>query len=82
MGKRELVALLSLSSWYLVIVVWLFLEVPWVCLHFVIVIILTISEPLSLLGSLNLVAYFTIYIYLIEHSPDSFGGNAGANTGK
>ena len=31
MGKRELVALLSLSSWCLVIVVWLFLVVPWVC---------------------------------------------------
>ena len=32
MGKRELVALLSLSSWCLVLVVWLFLAVPWVCL--------------------------------------------------
>ena len=30
-GKRELVALLSLSSWSLVIVVWLFLGVQWVC---------------------------------------------------
>ena len=37
MGKRELVTLLSLSSWCLVIVVWLFLAVPWVCLQFVIV---------------------------------------------
>ena len=37
MGKRELVALLSLSSLCLVIVVWLFLPVPWVCLWFVIV---------------------------------------------
>ena len=35
--KRELVALLSLSSWCLVMVVWLFLAVPWVCLRFVIV---------------------------------------------
>ena len=35
-GKRELVALLSLSSWCLVFVVWLFLAVPWVCLQFVI----------------------------------------------
>ena len=34
MGKRELVALLSLSFWCLVIVVWLFLVVPWVCLQF------------------------------------------------
>ena len=38
MGKRELVVLLSLSSWCLVMVVWLFLAVPWVCLRFVIVI--------------------------------------------
>ena len=30
MGKRELVALLNLSSWYLVMVERLFLEVPWV----------------------------------------------------
>ena len=38
MGKKELVALLSLSSWCLLIVVWLFLAVPWVCLQFVIVV--------------------------------------------
>ena len=38
MGKRELVALLSLSSWCNVIVVWLFLAVPWVCLQFVILV--------------------------------------------
>ena len=37
--ERELAALLSLSSWCLVIVVWLFLSVPWVCLQFVIVIL-------------------------------------------
>ena len=30
MGKRELVALLNLSSWCLVIVEWLFLAVSWV----------------------------------------------------
>ena len=36
--KRELVALLSLSSWCLVVVVRLFLAVPWVCLRFVIVV--------------------------------------------
>ena len=34
MGKRELVALLGLSSWCLVMVVWLFLTVPWDCLRF------------------------------------------------
>ena len=38
MGKRELFALLSLSSWCLVMVVWLFLTVPWVYLRFVIVV--------------------------------------------
>ena len=39
MGKRELVALLScLSSWFLVMAVWLFLAVPWVCLRFVCVV--------------------------------------------
>ena len=36
--ERELVALLSLSSGRLVIVVWLFLVVPWVCLQIAIVI--------------------------------------------
>ena len=36
-GKRELIALLSLSSWCLVIVVCIFLAVPWVSLQFVIV---------------------------------------------
>ena len=38
MGNRELVALLSLSFWCLVIIVWLFLVVSWVCLQFVIVV--------------------------------------------
>ena len=37
-GKRELVVLLSMSSWCLVIVMWLFLAVPWDCLQFVIVV--------------------------------------------
>ena len=38
MGKRELFALLGLSCWGLVIVVWVFLVVPCVCLQFVIVV--------------------------------------------
>ena len=38
MGKRELVALLNLSSWCLMVVEWLFLAVPWGCLPFVIVV--------------------------------------------
>ena len=38
MGKRELVALLNLSSWYLVMVERFFLAVPRGCLQFVIVV--------------------------------------------
>ena len=38
MGKSELVALLYVSSWCLVMVERLFLEVPWGCLRFVIVV--------------------------------------------
>ena len=38
MGKRELVALLNLSSWCLVMVERLFLAVPRGCLQFVIVV--------------------------------------------
>ena len=38
MGKRELIALLNLSSWCLVMVEGLFLVVPGSCLHFVIVV--------------------------------------------
>ena len=36
--KKELVALLGLSSWCLAIAAWLFLAVPWVCLWFVCVV--------------------------------------------
>ena len=38
MGKRKLVALLTLSSWCLVMVEQLFLAVPWGCLRFVIMV--------------------------------------------
>ena len=38
MGKRELVALLNLSSWCLVVVKQLFLALPLGCLQFVIVV--------------------------------------------
>ena len=38
MGKRGLVALLSLSSWCLVMVEWLFLVMQQACLRFVIVV--------------------------------------------
>ena len=38
MRKREMVALLNLSSPCLVMVKWLFLAVPWGCLRFVVVV--------------------------------------------
>ena len=47
-GKRELVALLSLSPWCLVMAVWLFLAVPWVCLRLVIVVFLDHTHLLFL----------------------------------
>ena len=53
MGKTELVALLGLSSWCLVIVVWLFLAMPWVCLRFVIVVFPDHTHLLFLLESLE-----------------------------
>ena len=56
MGKRELVSLLSLSAWCLVVVVWLFLAVPWVSLQFVIVVF---PDHTHLL-------FQKIYIYMIS----------------
>ena len=49
MGKRELVALLNLSSWCLMMVEWLFLAVPWSCLRFVIVVFPDHAQLLFLL---------------------------------
>ena len=56
MGKRELVALLNLSSWFLVMVERLFLAVPQGCLQFVIVVFpdhthLLFLDPLGLIAS-------------------------------
>ena len=50
MGKRELVALLNLSSWCLM-VEWLFLAVPWGRLRFVIVVFLDHTHLLFLFKS-------------------------------
>ena len=50
MGKRELVVLLSLSSWCLVIVGSLFLAMPWVCLQFVILVFSDHTHLLFLLS--------------------------------
>ena len=53
MGKRELVVLLSLSCGCIVIFVWLFLAVPWDCLHFVIVVFPDHTHLLFLIVCLN-----------------------------
>ena len=51
MGKRELIVLLTLSSWCLVTNVWFFLAVPWVCLQFVIVVFPDHTHLLFLFGN-------------------------------
>ena len=61
MGKRELVALLSLSSWCLAMVVWLFLMVPWVCLRFVIVVIPDHTHLLFLMRRMSLIGIDAIW---------------------
>ena len=58
MGKRELVALLCLSSWCLVVVGWLFLAVPRGCLRFVIVVFPDHTHFLFLV--LMLIEYFNL----------------------
>ena len=50
-GKRELVALLNLSSWCLLMVERLFLTVPWGCLQFVIVVFPDHAHLLFLAGT-------------------------------
>ena len=76
MGKRELVALLSLFSWCLLIVLWLFLAVPWVCLQFVIVVFPDHTQLLFLaflltmkhlnFFVLNLFLMFSLVIQILE----------------
>ena len=65
MGKREPVALLSLSSWCLVIVKWLFLTVPWVCLQFVIVVFPGHTHSLFLLPVFSRIDYLQTGNYKI-----------------
>ena len=74
MGKRELVAMLNLSSWCLVMVEWLFFTVPLGCLRFVIVVFpdhthLLYQEILcqSRLQTVFVNACFIVYTYKKEH---------------
>ena len=71
MGKRELVALLNLSSWCLVVVGRLFLAVPRGCLQFVIVVFPNHTHLLFLwspawkrLTSWLLYAVFTVFLVI------------------
>ena len=57
MGKRELIALLNLSSWCLVMVERLFLTVPRGCLQFVIVVFPDHTRFLFLVISLKMDGY-------------------------
>ena len=69
MGKRELIALLNLSSWCLVMVERLFLTVPRGCLQFVIVVFPDHTHLLFLFISLyfhfniDLVIYFSTFLF-------------------
>ena len=54
MGKRELVAMLNLSSWCLMMVEWLFLALPWGCLRFVIVVFSDHTHLLFLIETISL----------------------------
>ena len=53
MEKRELIVCLSLSSWYLAIVVWLFLLVLRVCLQFVIEVFPDHTHVLFIINMIN-----------------------------
>ena len=71
-GKGELVALLSLSPLCLVMVVWLFLAVPWVCLRYVIVAFPDHTHLLFLLFNTSLTFQFLgckhyIFMYMDEY---------------
>ena len=57
MGKRELFALLSLSSWCLVSAVLLFFAVPWVCLQFVTMAFPDHTHLLFLTFDISVIAY-------------------------
>ena len=59
MGKRELVGLLSLSSWCLMIIEWLILAVPWVCVQFAIVVFLDHTHILFC---------FTVHVFDESHT--------------
>ena len=66
LGKRELIALLNLSSWCLVMVGRLFLAVPQGCLQFVIVVFPDHTHLLFFILIFSLVCYSNICNRLSE----------------
>ena len=64
MGKRELVALLNLSSWCIVMVERLFLAVPWGCLRFVIVVFPDHTHLLFLNENLIAIDLFKVFLHI------------------
>ena len=69
MGKRELIALLNLSSWCLVMVERLFLAVPRGCLQFVIVVFPDHTHLLFLWGC----KWLFVFIPMLEVIEDDWG---------
>ena len=67
MGKRELIALLNLSSWCLVMVEQLFLAVPRGCLQFVIVVFPDHTHLLFLFCYERDFFYLSIFLYSGDH---------------
>ena len=67
MGKRELIALLNLSSWCLVMVERLFLAVPRGCLQFVIVVFPDHTHLLFFFSSTMSLLCFTVMFVAIFH---------------
>ena len=75
MWKRELIALLNLSSWCLVVVERLFLAVPRGCLQFVIVVFPDYTH-LPFLTSDNALIYgYLIALYTSYENTNVFAGN-------
>ena len=70
MGKRELIALLNLSSWCLVMVERLFLTVPRGCLQFVIVVfpdhthLLFFTDPSKAVLPLWIIFGYLYYVFI------------------
>ena len=74
MGKRELIALLNLSSWCLVMVERLFLAVPLGCLQFVIVVfpdhthLLFLSPPVKYFTDPSKAVFLLWILYVFVQS--------------